>query len=98
MSESPPITIEQYLATRISGNEFDDFPMSESHPIPDVSMMINQAVGMRFEVNPAPRFRGRTLSELKRKDEHICNGKPAKTGVPRYFGDGNTRSYLNLLV
>ena len=53
---------------------------------------------MRFEIDPAPRFRGRTSSDFIPKKAHTRKGKQSKPRPPRYFTDGKTRSYLNLLV
>jgi hypothetical protein len=42
---------------------------------------------MRFEFDPALRFRGRTRGDFKQNE-----------ASPRYFTTGRTRQYLNLLV
>ena len=75
---------------------------------------------MRFEFNPASKFRGRTRGDFEPQKAHTHKSKPSQAGslrkgkssqarssckskqpqarLPRYFSDGRTRRYLNLLV
>ncbi|CAF3334326.1 unnamed protein product [Rotaria socialis] len=53
---------------------------------------------MRFEIELALEFRGRTLSEFEPKRTEDRNGEPLKLGPPRYFPDRNNNNYLNLLL
>ena len=53
---------------------------------------------MRFEVEPALKFRGRTKHEFKPMKALTRKGQPSKPYPPRYFMDRNHRRYLNLLV
>ncbi len=60
----------------------------------DYSMILNQEVEehkMKFEVEPALRFRGRTSHEYKPK-------KATKSNSPRHFADRNDQHAFNLLV
>jgi hypothetical protein len=66
--------------------------------VTDIAIASNQENEMRFEVDPTPRFRGRTSSDFIPKKAHTRKGKPSKPRPPRYFTDGRTRQYLNLLV
>jgi hypothetical protein len=53
---------------------------------------------MRLEVEPASKFRGRASTDFKPKKALNRKGESAAPRPPRYFTDGNTRQYLNLLV
>ncbi len=53
---------------------------------------------MRFEVEPALEFRGRTPGDFKPKKALNRKKKPSKARPPRYFADRNNNHFLNLLV
>jgi hypothetical protein len=53
---------------------------------------------MKFEVELALEFRGRTPGDFKPKKAKKRNGKPAVARPPRYFRDRNNRPFFNLLV
>jgi len=67
----------------------------------DCSMILNQEDEkhkMKFEVEPALRFRGRTSHEFKPMKAQKRNGEASKAASPRYFADRDNHRYLNLLV
>jgi hypothetical protein len=53
---------------------------------------------MRFEVEPALQFRGRTPGDFKPTKALNRNGEPSTSRPPRYFADLNNNHFLNLLV
>ncbi|CAF1201775.1 unnamed protein product [Adineta steineri] len=53
---------------------------------------------IRFETEPAERFRGRALSDYVPKSETKRDGTKAKPRNPCYFADRNNEHYLNLLI
>ncbi|CAF2757848.1 unnamed protein product [Rotaria sp. Silwood2] len=53
---------------------------------------------MRFEIEPAPKFRGRTLTDFQPKKAQKRNGKPSTPRPPRYYPDRSRHRYLNLLI
>jgi len=59
-------------------------------------MIVNQE--MKFQVEPALRFRGRTRHENKPKKELKRNGQKSKPNKPRHFADRNENHFFNLLV
>jgi hypothetical protein len=70
-------------------------------PTTDFSMMSPQnypEAGMKFEVELALGFRGRTPGDFKPKKAKKRNGKPAVARPPRYVRDRNNHPYFNLLV
>ncbi|CAF3934799.1 unnamed protein product [Adineta steineri] len=53
---------------------------------------------MRFETEPAERFRGRALSDYVPKSETKRDGTKAKPRNPSYFADRINQHFLNLLI
>jgi hypothetical protein len=58
----------------------------------------DQTIKMRFEIEPALKFRGRTKHEYKPKKPLKRNRQPSKPYSPRYFADRNGKHVLTLLV
>jgi len=63
-----------------------------------ISNKQHQEPEMKFEVEPALKFRGRTSHEFIPLNERKRNGGPSETRPPRYFADRNNHHYLKLLV
>jgi hypothetical protein len=53
---------------------------------------------MRFEVELALKFRGRTPGDFKPKKPTNRDSEPSEARPPRYFADRNNKRVFNLLV
>ncbi len=53
---------------------------------------------MKFEVQPALKFLGRTSSDFKPKKPTNRDSEPSEARPPRYFADRNNKRVLTLLV
>ncbi len=70
-------------------------------PTGDSSTILNEdheEPRMKFEVEPALKFCGRTQGDFKPKKRTNRRGEPSKPRPPRYFADRNNKRVLNLLV
>jgi hypothetical protein len=65
---------------------------------PTISNEDHEEQRMRFEVEPALKFRGRTPGDFKPKKPINCYGEPSEARSPRYFADRNNKRVLILLV
>ncbi|CAF4008475.1 unnamed protein product [Rotaria sp. Silwood2] len=88
------LTIQKYLEMDI----FDDKSEQSTENRQTVLNDEHEAEKMRFEIEPALEFRGRTAHDFKPKKAERRNGKPSEVRAPRYFADQNNRHYLNLLI
>lgn len=61
-------------------------------------MNSNQELEMKFAIEPALKFRGRTRTDNKPKKKLKRNGEPATPNRPRHFADRNGTNVLILLV
>ncbi|CAF3682351.1 unnamed protein product [Rotaria sp. Silwood1] len=85
-NNSELLTIEEYLQMNININ------LSEAL---NDELEIDK---MRFENEPALKFRGRTSRDFKPKKATKRNGKPSEPRPPRYFQDCSHHRYLSLLI
>jgi hypothetical protein len=65
---------------------------------PTISNEDHEEQRMRFEVEPALKFRGRTSGDFKPTKPTNRDGEPSKARPPRYFADRNDKCVLILLV
>jgi hypothetical protein len=63
-----------------------------------ISLQNDPEAEMKFEVELALEFRGRTPGDFKPTKAKKRNGKPAVARPPRYFRDRNNDPSFNLLV
>jgi hypothetical protein len=58
----------------------------------------HEELRMKFEVELALKFRGRTPGDFKPKKPTNRDGEPSEARPPRYFADRNNKHIFNLLV